>query len=110
MVNRPAGRKFRFIRWMRSAPRLPGGAPIVSFAMVDADGSYRPSTYTEHDGVPAGRYAVTVIWPKVAMKLGEEVVGPDQLDGKYSNKDKPVQTVTVKEGENQFPPFELKRP
>ena len=82
----------------------------MSFAVVDADGSFRPSTYTQHDGAPAGQYAVTAIWPKVAMKLGEEVVGPDQLDGKYSNKDKPVQTVTVKEGENQFPPFELKRP
>jgi hypothetical protein len=69
---------------------------------VEADGSFKLSTYGEFDGAPAGDYVVTVSWPAE----GREGAA-DQLKGRYSNPANSKLKVTVKEGNNELPPFEL---
>lgn len=84
-----------------------GGAP-PPMAITEEDGTFRPSTRYAHDGAPVGDYALTVIWPKMRVDHGEEVAGPDQLRGKYSDPGRSGLKVTIKEGENTLPPLELK--
>lgn len=81
---------------------------ITPFAIVEGDGWFRPTTIGSFDGAPAGEYVVTVTWPTVSIIGGEEVEGPDRLQGRYATKDHPAAKVTVVEGENEFPAFELK--
>ncbi|HEV3344879.1 MAG TPA: hypothetical protein VG125_31165, partial [Pirellulales bacterium] len=51
------------------------------------------STYELNDGAPAGRYAVTITWPGANPRSNgegdEEIQGPDQLGGRYSNPQRP---------------------
>ena len=90
-------------------PRGAAAGTFRPFATVQPDGSFQPGTYLATDGIPAGEYAVTVVWPKVAVVEGEEQIGPDQLGERYSSLDKPVQTVTIVEGNNVLKPIELKK-
>lgn len=86
------------------------GAQFAPSAVTDANGEFQLHSYSENDGAPAGEYTVTFTWPK-------EVTGPDpdegketvdQLRGAYSNPQRSKFKVTVVEGENTLPPFELK--
>ena len=53
---------------------------------VAADGSFRLSTYKANDGVPAGQYAVTVVWPTVPKNAPPDLdEGPDRLEGHCNN-------------------------
>ena len=81
---------------------------IKPFAIVEGDGWFRPSTIDSFDGAPAGDYLVTVTWPTIKVEGGEEIEGPDRLQGRYSTKEHPAAKVTVVAGENEFPAFELK--
>lgn len=72
-----------------------------SLTTVEADGTYTMTTYTTRDGVPAGEYVVTLYWPgKVppGSPIGE--VGPDLLQGKYSNPKTSPLRASVKEEAN----------
>jgi hypothetical protein len=86
------------------------GRALQPTAVIDAEGKFRPSTYTAGDGLPAGKYNVTVEWPKITVDQGEEQMGPDQLGGRYKNPKKPAATITVQiqEGEMDLPPIDLK--
>ena len=80
-------------------------APAVR---VNADGSFQPGTYDAHDGLPAGEYELFILWPKRSIVEGEEVSGDDQLQGRYSNRRRPVTTFRVQEGaENVIPRIDL---
>lgn len=84
------------------------GRPLP-LATVEADGSFRLSTYKLHDGAPPGRYAVTVLWPSDAVK-GEDgtPMGPDRLKGRYADpKNTPLQ-VELRAAPNELEPFHLK--
>lgn len=85
-----------------------GGESLPTMAIAEQDGAFRPSTRFSYDGAPAGSYAVTVVWPKIVIDHGEEIEGPDQLRGKYGDPARSGLKVTIKEGENALPPFELK--
>lgn len=80
---------------------------ITPYAVVEGDGWFRPSTIDAFDGAPAGQYVVTVTWPTITVEGGEEIEGPDRLQGRYATLRSPAATVTVVEGENEFPPFDL---
>src|SRR5436309_2392012 len=83
------------------------GAPRPT-AQVETDGTFRLSTYLSADGAPAGRYAVTLLWPSAERQIDSENAGPDRLQGKYSDpKTTPLQA-EVKEGTNDLEPFQLK--
>jgi hypothetical protein len=86
----------------------PASQLIRPFAVAEADGSFRPTSFLAGDGAPAGQYAITVSWPKYKMDAGEEVSGPDQLSGRYIDPKHPAQKVTIKESDNQLPVIDLK--
>jgi hypothetical protein len=75
-------------------------------ALVEADGAYALSTYTAHDGAPAGEYAVTVVWLKPPAGDNESP-GPNLLPAPYAKIDTTPLRATVKEGANTFS-FDLK--
>jgi hypothetical protein len=87
---------------------MPMEKTIRPFAIVENDGVFRPTTYTQGDGAPAGEYAITVRWPSYTIDAGEEIAGPDQLKGQYGDRNKPVQKVSIKPAENQLPTIDLK--
>ncbi len=68
-------------------------------ATVSSDGSFDVSMYADKDGAPVGEYSVIVMW--------EGEGGYDKLKGQYSDPAKSKLRVTVKEGKNDLPPFQL---
>jgi hypothetical protein len=71
-------------------------------ATVEADGTFRPNSFDQRDGAPAGEYALTVYWPG-----GKGPIGPDRFKGRYNDPARPVLKVTVKAGENVLEPIRL---
>jgi len=68
-------------------------------AQVGADGKFQLSMYGDKDGAPAGEYVVTVLW--------EGDGGFDKLKGQFRDASKSKLRATVKEGDNELPPFRL---
>jgi hypothetical protein len=78
-------------------------------ARAEADGSFRLNTYKTGDGAPAGEYAVTFFWPKPpASPVDHPYMGPDLLGDRYRDPKTSPWRVTIREGENELPPFDLK--
>ncbi len=80
--------------------------------LTNDDGTFTLST-GDKAGAPAGEYIVTIICSEeVAPKKGEISTGPpetqDKLNGVYANRDSSKIVVTVKPGDNQLEPFDLK--
>jgi hypothetical protein len=75
-------------------------------AIVDTNGSFRLSTYFTHDGAPAGKYVVTVVWP--GPPINEDEDGPDQLRGRYSDPKRPAARVQIISEAQQLKPILLK--
>jgi len=86
---------------------------------VDAEGNFRLSSFGRDDGAPAGDYLIAVTWaappkPAAAGKVtglggeGEAKETADRLGSRYANPNSSGLTATVKPGENQIPPIELK--
>ena len=86
----------------------PAAKVIRPFAIVESDGVFRPTTFKQGDGAPAGDYAITVRWPSYTVDAGEEIAGPDQLKGQYGDRNKPVRKVSIKPAENELPTIDLK--
>ena len=74
---------------------------------VEADGSFRLSTYVSGDGAPAGDYAVTVRWGKLNPLGGK--AGPNKSPGRYSDPKTSMLRARVKEVSNELEPFRLTR-
>jgi len=81
------------------------------YAVTDADGTFRVSTYTQGDGLAAGEYAITFEWRKFD-RMANAYTGPDRLGGQYSDPEKSEFKVEVT-GEEEKPielgPYELKK-
>jgi hypothetical protein len=100
--GKPAeGATITFVRHDTTDPRAkrPGG-------QVGPDGSFRLSTYASYDGAPAGRYAVTIVYPSSERKENGENVGPDLLKGRYADPKTTPLSVEVKEETNNLEPFQ----
>jgi hypothetical protein len=80
----------------------------IPLAETDADGAFRPSTRLTGDGAPAGNYQLTIVWPEIKVDHGEEIASGDRLGRRYADPKGSGLQVTIKEGENVLPPFELK--
>lgn len=72
---------------------------------VKDDGVFVVSTFGVEDGAPTGEYAVTVFWPQFPSR---DDPGDDRMRGKFALPEKSATTITIKEGENQLPPIDLK--
>ena len=79
-----------------------------SGGQVQKDGSFRLSTYASFDGAPAGRYAVTIVYPSAEKKENDENVGPDLLRGRYADPKTTPLAAEVKEETNNLAPFQIK--
>jgi hypothetical protein len=102
--GRPTPGAWVFLHPVRADPRTPRAR-----GEVDKNGTFALTTYQANDGVPAGEYAVTVEWRRVAGR-GEDVqIGPNLLPAKYSNVRTSGLRVCVAEGANQLPPFQLRK-
>jgi hypothetical protein len=75
-------------------------------ARVGPDGTFRLNTYEMSDGAIVGDYVVTVLW----TGSNPDVPRPDLFQGRYSDPNKPVLKVSIKEGENAIPPINLTGP
>jgi hypothetical protein len=85
-------------------------------ALVNRDGSFQAFTHAAGDGVAAGDYIVTVTGDKHSKKLKNPApVDPKKTEGSArvlpphyeSVKSTPLR-VTIREGDNDLPPFQLK--
>lgn len=87
---------------------------VTSTGMTDADGVYTLST-GDKPGAAAGDYVVTFMWPLEVAPAKTKVIstepppGPeDKFKGAYAAKSSSAFKATVKAGENQIEPFNLK--
>ena len=97
-----AGARVTFVLRDRSGPEAPRPT-----AAVERDGTFRLSTRLAYDGAPAGRYAVTVVYPSPAKKIDDENAGPDLLRGKYRDAKTTPLEIVVQPGDNQLAAFRL---
>lgn len=82
----------------------PGKAKIGvnAVGVVEADGTFKLSTYTAFDGAPANNYKVSVTWR-------ETKGGPSLLPARYASADKSGLTAKIKSGEPNEVKLELKK-
>jgi hypothetical protein len=74
--------------------------PIYPKGTVQADGSFKLSTYADDDGAPEGEYGVTVVWKESQQKFGEDRgAGVDRLGGRYADPSNPRLKATVRAGQ-----------
>jgi hypothetical protein len=66
-------------------------------AVTEGDGSFVPSTYRPFDGLPAGKYAVTVVQRRPLIAPDGQP-GPNRLPPRYASAKTSGLEVEVKEG------------
>jgi hypothetical protein len=75
------------------------------FATTGEDGTFRLGTFEKEDGAPAGTYKVTLFLPD------RPLAGPgtpiDLLGDRHTNPARSGLDVTIVEGSNQIPPFQV---
>jgi hypothetical protein len=72
-----------------------------SEGLVEADGSFRLSTYQAFDGSPAGRYSVTVTWRRPFYDAAGKP-GPNLLPERYAKAATSGLEFTIKPGANKI--------
>lgn len=82
------------------------GRSICPVAITGPDGTFRLTTYSAHDGAPAGEYYVTVIWPNESIPVdecAELTPAHDRLHLFYANPETRRIPVMVLPQSNQIP-------
>jgi hypothetical protein len=74
---------------------------------VRKNGSFRLSTFRSYDGAPAGRYAVTIVYPSPEQKVNDENMGPDLLEGRFADPKTTPLRAEVKQEATKLEPFDL---
>jgi hypothetical protein len=83
------------------------GDSVRPVGQGDKAGSFNLTTYTKHDGAPAGQYAVTVEYRPPPLDDGKPL--KNILPARYAKPGSSGLSVEIVEGNNELPPFELKR-
>ena len=86
------------------------GPAFAPSGATDAGGEFRLQSYKPDDGAPAGDYTVTFEWLQ-DVNTSDPADGPrfvDRLQGRLNNPAASQFKVTVHEGENELPPYDLK--
>jgi len=81
--------------------RVEGGPPLTARGDIRSDGRYELSTETPGDGVPAGRYRVSINPLDTSDVPDEQKVLP--FDVKYLNQKTSGLEFEVKSGANDYP-------
>jgi len=74
---------------------------IKAQGYVAADGTFRLSTYTAHDGAPEGVYQVTVVWRQPRFDATGKP-GPNRLPARYAKVETSGFQATVRPGDNEI--------
>ena len=77
-------------------------------AKSTADGKFVAWTYAEGDGVPAGKYKVTIVHNEVSVSKDTIVAKPNDLPAKYSRLESTDIEVQINAGKNEVPAIDLK--
>jgi hypothetical protein len=85
----------------------PNSMADLRSAKVGPDGSFELSTSSRGKGAAAGRYVVTVSWTGPS-RVGDDE-GTNLLPERYLHPATSQLVAEVKEGDNELPPFQLKR-
>jgi hypothetical protein len=85
----------------------PGDELVRPWGKTDGDGWFTPSTYKKDDGLPAGSYAVTLIWLPKGYQGSIEVA--NKLPARYSEAETSQLKAQINAGRNELPPFELQK-
>ncbi len=89
----------------------PQSKPEVEFptprASVDADGTFRVSTFAGGDGAPQGKYTVTVLWYKPVKKGSDVHAGPNIIPLKYCKANSSPLVVEIAAQPTELPPIKL---
>lgn len=97
------------------------GKKMRPFAYADEQGNFSLKTYVDGDGAPPGKYRVSIVAhggtaasrgkdapAGAAPTSGPSVAIPENISKKYGSADTSGLEVTIQNGENNLPPFELK--
>jgi hypothetical protein len=96
------GAQVVFVPLDNAEPKMPRPG-----AQVRKNGSFRLSTYRSYDGAPAGRYAVTIVYPSPEQKVNDENMGPDLLGGRFADPKTTPLRAEVKQEATNLEPFDL---
>jgi hypothetical protein len=77
-------------------------------AKTSADGKFTAWTYVQGDGVPIGKYKVTIVHNAVSVSKDTIVAKPNDLPAKYATLDSTDLQVQIVAGKNEVPSFDLK--
>ncbi|AMV25708.1 hypothetical protein VT84_15025 [Gemmata sp. SH-PL17] len=83
------------------------GKSYAPSTFTDETGAFKLTTVEAGDGAPAGEYTVTVV-ANYVVRDGQDVPVPDLLRGQFADPKKSSLKVTVREGDNALPAFDLK--
>jgi hypothetical protein len=76
---------------------------------VEADGSFKLTTFDNGDGAPAGDYVVTVDWRERTAPIEGAPPGRSLLPQRYANPQLSQLRIQIKEGTNELEPLKLTR-
>jgi hypothetical protein len=76
------------------------------FSRVSEGGTFTVTTYDTGDGLPEGKYDVTVTWPEDPEARGPS---PDRLDGQYADPKSSGLQVTIDKDGNESLGWDLER-
>jgi hypothetical protein len=92
-------------------PQLQQPGMPVPYAFAGPDGSFRLRSYDPDDGAPAGEYNISVYWPgppRAGATEEEMKEAKDRLGNRYLDPKKSGLHASIKAGDNELPPLELK--
>jgi hypothetical protein len=86
------------------------GTSIAPRGQVQADGSFEIATHKFGDGAPPGEYKVTILWypPDARQRLMEGKPLVSKIPAHYGDAKTSPLTGKVREGPNEWPPFEVR--
>jgi hypothetical protein len=91
--------------------RRTGADPLneqTIMGIVRQDGSFTLVCGSMGEGAPPGEYAVLVEWRQSSNQAkGQAQKGPDRLEGRYADPNRPLLHAVIKAERNELAPFEL---
>jgi hypothetical protein len=76
-------------------------------ARTGPDGRFQAGTYFDRDGMPAGDYAVTVVWHPRVIDGEDYLPGPNVLPLAYARPESTPWRVRVEPKVNELPPLRI---
>src|SRR5262249_37839698 len=85
----------------------PNDALVRPQGTTDADGWFTVNTYKRNDGLPAGSFAVNMLW--LPKNFQGDVESANKLQARYANPETSGFKVEIIEGENVLPVMDVQK-